>query len=194
MQPLPNEQELIEQTKAGDKQAMSTLYEAYAQHIFQYISYRVESETTAEDLTADVFVRMIQGLPNYTYTGAPLGAWLFRIASNRVADYYRKTHQAPIFFDLDDDILDARDDLGDLLIRKEEYLQLRHALATLADHYQDILILRFMQNLSHAEVAEIMEKSEAAVRIMQYRALKALGGVLEGLDESAYLTGDEINE
>jgi RNA polymerase sigma-70 factor, ECF subfamily len=185
MHPPPNERELIERTKRGDKQAMSLLYEAYAQPIFQYISYRVESDAVAEDLTADVFLRMIQGLPTYHYTGAPLGAWLFRVASNRLVDYYREKGHMPTTFNLEENLTSA-DDFVEQFARQEEQAQLRTALSQLSEDYQNVLIFRFMKDLSHAEVAEIMGKTEAAVRIMQHRALKALAGVL------AELTGNQI--
>lgn len=85
----PNEPELIERAQHGDKEAVSILYQTYAQPVFQYISYRVKSDEMAEDLTADVFLRMVRGLPGYRLTGAPFLAWLYRIAANRVADFYR---------------------------------------------------------------------------------------------------------
>lgn len=180
MHPPPNERELIERTKNGDKQAMSVLYETYVQQIFQYISYRVPSEAIAEDLTADVFVRMIQGLPKYQYTGAPLGAWLFRVAANCVADYYRKNQPAHATIEED---LTTSDELGELFDKKEEQSHLRAALQTLSEDYQNVLILRFVKDLSHAEVADIMGKTEGAVRILQHRALKALGTAVAGLTE-----------
>jgi DNA-directed RNA polymerase specialized sigma24 family protein len=74
MQSLPNEQQLVTQAQQGSKEAVSALYEFYAQPIFRYISYRVESDMIAEDLAADVFLRMVQKLRQYRYTGAPFGA------------------------------------------------------------------------------------------------------------------------
>ena len=89
MEPLANEGQMIAQAQAGDKEAVSTLYEAYVQAIHTYIGYRVESDMIAEDLTAEVFLRMVQGLPKYRDSGAPFGAWLYRIAATQIADHYR---------------------------------------------------------------------------------------------------------
>ena len=178
MQPPSNERELIERAKNGDKEAVSALYESYAQAIFQYISYRVESDMIAEDLTADVFLRMVRGLPRYKYTGAPVGAWLYRVAANRIADHYRKgRHEtsAPILDSYRSDTPEPFDEMA----RQEERTHLREALQTLSEDYQNIIILRFMKELPHAEVAEIMGKSEAAVRVLQHRGLKALADKLQ---------------
>ncbi len=176
MEPLQNEQELIARAKTGDKEALAALYEGYAQAIFRYISYRVESDMTAEDLTADVFVSMVGGLPTYVDSGAPFGAWLYRIAANRVTDHYRATRRTPEPLS-DNQASDDTDPFGKAL-KSQERENLRRALATLPDDQQTLLILRFMQGLPHAEVAAILGKSDAAIRVMQHRALKALAKAL----------------
>src|SRR5262245_29269849 len=94
MQRRPDEQQLIIQAQQGDKDAVGALYDAYVQSIFRYISYRVESDVVAQDLTAEVFLRMVQGLPRFKDMNAPLGAWLFRIAATQIADHYRQKHRA----------------------------------------------------------------------------------------------------
>jgi RNA polymerase sigma-70 factor, ECF subfamily len=172
MQPLLNESQLIAGAQAGDKAAVSTLYEAYAQTIFRYISYRVESDVVAEDLTAEVFLRMVQGLSTYQDSGAPFAAWLYRIAANQIADHYRRNRRAagPIS---DEHPADETDPLGKAA-KNEERAQLRQALAALSDDFQTLLVMRFMQGLPHSEVAAVLNKSEATIRVMQHRALQAL--------------------
>jgi len=191
MEPLPDERQLIARAGRGDKAAVSTLYEGYAQAIFRYISYRVESDMVAEDLTAEVFLRMVQGLPRYQDSGAPFGAWLYRIAATQVADHHRGRRRAaePLS---DDHPSDDTDPLGKTA-KQQEQAELRRALAGLPEDYQTLLILRFMQGLPHIEVAAALGKSDAAIRVMQHRALKALAKAL-GTDTKArsYLRGDEI--
>jgi RNA polymerase sigma-70 factor (ECF subfamily) len=190
MEPLPNERALIAQAIRGDKQAVSALYEGYAQAIYRYISYRVGSDMVAEDLTADVFLRMVQALPRYQDTGAPFGAWLYRIAASQVADHHRGKRRAaePLS---DNQPSDDTDPFGKTA-KQQEQAQLRKALASLPEDYQTLLILRFMQGLPHTEVAAILGKSEASIRVMQHRALKALAKAM-GADTKArsYLRGDE---
>ncbi|MGJ3237966.1 MAG: sigma-70 family RNA polymerase sigma factor [Anaerolineae bacterium] len=167
-----NEEQLIERAKLGDKIAISTLYENHVDQIYRYIAYRVP-ETDAEDLTAEVFVRMVESLPRFTYTGAPFEAWLYRIAAARVADYYRKRNRQPQN-ELDETMSDDTPLPEEKLLAQQEQGQLRAALRLLSDEDQHILILRFVERKSHEEVAEIMGKNSAAIRTAQHRALKKL--------------------
>lgn len=189
MEPLANERDLIASARQGDKQAVSTLYEGYAQAVFRYISYRVDTDTVAEDLTAEVFLRMLRGLPDYKDTGNPFGAWLFRIAATQVADHHRgkKRNIEPLS---DEQPSDDTDPDGKAA-KNMERAQLRQALSTLPDAEQSLLILRFMQGLSHEEVAAVLGKSVANIRVMQHRALKSLATAL-GSDSKArsYFRGD----
>lgn len=189
MESLPNERQLIARAKAGDKAAVGALYEAYAQPIFRYISYRVESDVVAEDLTADVFLRMVQGMGRYEDTGVPFGAWLYRIAANLVTDHYRGRKRATEQL-TENEPSDDTDPFGKTA-KEQEREQLRQALASLSEDYQTLLVLRFMQGMPHNEVAAIMNKSEAAIRVMQHRALKALGDQLGASGKArSYLRGD----
>jgi RNA polymerase sigma-70 factor, ECF subfamily len=191
MQPLSNEHELIAAAQAGDKAAVSTLYEAYTQPIFRYISYRVESDMIAEDLTAEVFLRMVQGLPRYQDSGAPFGAWLYRIAATQVADHYRQRRHTALEPISETEPSDDTDPFGKT-VKAIEHEQLRRALAALSEDYQTLLILRFMQQLPHSEVALIMNKNETAIRVMQHRALQALAKELGAHGKArSYLRGED---
>lgn len=186
-----DERLLIANAQQGDKDAVSALYEAYAQSIFQYISYRVDSRMVAEDITAEVFLRMVRGLKDFEDRGLPFGAWLFRIAANLVYEHYRQGKTVVHSVLSDNERGDDTDPL-DRLARQEERQQLVDALQELPDEYQDVLILRFMKNCSHAEVAAILEKSETAVRSLQHRALKALGEQLDAPNKPrSYLRGKQ---
>jgi len=173
MQPLADERALIERAKKRDKEAITSLYETYAQVIFRYIAFRVDSETTAEDLTADVFLRMIRSLPNFVHTDIPFRAWLFRIAANRITDYYREKKPLKSETLLENYRSDEIEPLAQL-VREEQRSHVRSALQALPEDFQNVIILRFVRDLSHAEVAAIINKSEGAIRVMQHRALKAL--------------------
>lgn len=184
-----NESQLIAQAQAGDQDAVSALYEAYVQSIFQYTSYRVDSRMIAEDITAEVFLRMVRGLEDYEDRGLPFGAWLFRIAANLISEHYRQGKRVTLSVLTENQRSDDTDPF-DRLDRQEEREALTAALRTLSDDYQNILVLRFVKNLSHAEVAAILDKSETAVRSLQHRALKALGERLGSTDKPrSYLRG-----
>jgi RNA polymerase sigma-70 factor (ECF subfamily) len=183
MQQPPNEQELITQAQRGNEGAVTLLYETHVDAIFEYVRYRVDSKSTAEDLTSEVFLRMVRGLANYQSQGVPFRAWLFRIAANLVIDHYRhrkKGSDTPLLEDYASDDTDPFDRLAD----SEDQLRLHLAIRALPETYQDLLLLRFVENLPHTEIAKVMNKSAGALRAMQYRALKALAEQFERLNEN----------
>ena len=190
MQPTPNEPELVAKAQNGDEEAVTLLYAAHIETIFDYISYRVDSVETAEDLTSEVFLRMVRGLASYKDQGVPFRAWLYRIAANLIIDYYRqrgKNQMASVPEHFKSDDIDPLDRVAN----DEEAFHLRLAIRALPEEYQDLLILRFVEDLPHTEIAKIMKKSAAALRAMQYRALKALGEQLEYLNTTrSSLRGD----
>jgi RNA polymerase sigma-70 factor (ECF subfamily) len=173
MQPISDERVIVIQAQQGNEEALTILYESYLQAIFQYIRYRVDSTAIAEDLTAEVFLRMVRGLPNYEEKGIPFRAWLYRIATNLLVDHYRqqqKNASTPIPEEYESDDSDPINRLTE----EERFLRLRRAMRTLPSDYQDLLVLRFVEELPHGEIAKIMNKTVMALRAMQHRALKAL--------------------
>ena len=183
--------QLIKQAQRGDSEAVSQLYQAYASRIFRYIAYRVTLVTDAEDLTAEVFVRMVEGLPRYRDIGNPFDAWLFRIASARVADFHRKRGRRPVT-DLSEQMADSDPLPEEQLLQQQEEEELRNALRKLNQDDQKVLILRFVERKSHQEVATIINKSISAVKSIQHRALLRLATRL-GSEEKArhYLRGHD---
>jgi RNA polymerase sigma-70 factor, ECF subfamily len=179
----PNEQEIIAQAQSGDEGAVTRLYEMHVDAIFEYVRYRVDSKSTAEDLTSEVFLRMVRGLVNYKDQGVPFRAWLFRIAANLIIDHYRQRKKEGDSRLLDDFESDDTDPF-DRLAQSEDQLRLQLAIRALPEAYQNLLLLRFVNNLPHTEIAKIMNKSADSLRAMQYRALKALGEQFERLNQN----------
>jgi RNA polymerase sigma-70 factor (ECF subfamily) len=173
-----NEDELVCRAVGGDTEAFGDLYMRYLDDIYQYIFYRVTDEGRAEDLTERVFVSAWEAIERYQPRGYSFSSWLYRIAHNAVVDYYRT--------DRDEKPLDAvtltlaDEALGpeETLIKKREVSRLLEAVAQLSEDRQRLIILRFVQGLSHAQVAEILGKSEGACRVIQHRALTALSEIL----------------
>lgn len=182
---------LIQRARDGDQEAIAALYRAHVQAIYRYISYRVPEAAVADDLTAEVFLRMVEGLPSYRLNGAPFEAWLYRIAAARVADYYRAQTRHP-----QTELMDSEPDQAispeRMLQNAQEHDELRAALRVLSDEHQDILLLRFVERKSHAEVAKILGKSVTAVKSAQHRALTQLAGLM-GLNGKSrhYLRGSD---
>jgi RNA polymerase sigma-70 factor (ECF subfamily) len=183
-------QQLIQRAQKGDSNSVAQLYQLHAQAIYQYVLYRVPTTEDAEDLTAEVFVKMVEGLPNYRYTGAPFESWLYRIAAARIADWHRRSYRRPQT-ELSESLSSSDSAPEDNILQEQELETLRAALGKLSEEQQSVLVLRFIERKSHEEVAEIMAKSVTAVKTIQHRALQRLASLL-GSDGKArhYLRGD----
>lgn len=161
------------QAQKGDTEAVSLLYQHHAQQIYRYMAYRLPTPADAEDLTADVFIRMVEGLGGYKPTQVPFEVWLYRIAAARVADFYRQFGRyKPL--DLTDFLEDGAPLPEEVLEQDQSVQLLRTALGRLSEEHQTILVLRFVERKSHEEVAAILNKSVTAVKSAQHRALNVL--------------------
>jgi RNA polymerase sigma-70 factor, ECF subfamily len=183
-------QATIQRAKKGDAEAIAALYQSNAQIIYRYVAYRVPTTADAEDLTAEVFLRMVEGLPSYQLSNVPFEAWLYRIASARIADFYRRAGRRPMS-ELSDNLSDTKPLPEEQLQRRQELEALRRVLRKFNDEDQTILVLRFVERKSHKEVAEVLGKSVAAVKSAQHRALVQLA-ILLGSEEKVrhYLRGE----
>lgn len=169
--------ELVRRAAGGDANAFGMLYESHLDAIYRYIFYRVSTHQDAEDLTEIVFLKAWQAVAGYQMDGIPFRAWLYRIAHNTVVDHYRTRKETePLEKHLA--ISDEQMLLEKQVLVREEAQQLARIVGQLAPLHQHVLILRFVQGLSHAEVAEVLGKGEGAVRVLQYRALKELQALL----------------
>lgn len=170
-------QELVERTKQGDKDAFAGLYEQYVDAIYRYIYFRVSADD-AEDLVETVFVRAWEKIGAYKQTKDNFSSWLFRIAHNLVIDYYRsrKTIES-----ITEEYQEYRAEYhpGIMTERGLESDVLKRGMAGLREEYQEILILKYINELSNKEIAGLLDKSEGSLRILQFRALRALKSALE---------------
>ncbi len=155
------------------------LYERYRSSVFSYIFFRVSDQESAEDLTAEVFVRMLMKLDTYVHKARPILAWLYTIARNLVIDHYRdngKLRTMPL-----DEAL-AADDNGQpakIAQQRLDHECLARAIEQLTEEQRQVIMLKFIDGRENDEVAEIMGKNERAIRSLQHRALVALQKQLE---------------
>ncbi len=166
---------LLAQAAEGDRHSFGEFYELFLNDIYRYVLFRVNDHREAEDLTAKVFLDAWESL-----TGTRrkqqidnVKAWIYRIAHNKVIDYRRtRNHQELIEDNLNILLQGAwlERDMDDLFISQK----LADSVRRLPDIYQEVIILRFINQVSHAEAAEIMNITESHVRVLQYRALKQM--------------------
>jgi RNA polymerase sigma-70 factor (ECF subfamily) len=175
----------IRGAQAGRPEQVTTLYEHYHASIFRYLYYRVGDRQTAEDLTSEVFLRMIRNLAGYRLQGssAPFQAWLFQIAHNLVTDHFRRSSIHPQV-SLAENLAAADTELDVGVERHLNHEHLRVALSELNEDQRDVVVLRFVVGMPIVEVAHSLNKSEDAVKGLQRRGLSALKDSLSKLEAS----------
>lgn len=178
-----------------DKAAFGELYERYLPKIYSYVYYRTGNVHDAEDLTAKVFVRALSHISNYVEKGVPFQAWLYRIAHNLVANWHRDQGRRKIIA-LDDYVVhtlksEAPDRLSE---EREERNQLLEAFRRLPEDRQQLVLLKFVERMSNAEIGVIMGRTEGAVKSLYHRTLLALREEMETIqqgDRNKRLSGHE---
>jgi RNA polymerase sigma-70 factor (ECF subfamily) len=180
-QPLSevDENKLVELAKS-DQEAFGELYERYVSRIYNYVYYRTGNHHDAEDLTARVFQRAMQHIPNYVDRGLPFSAWLYRIAHNLVVNWHRDQRRRKVV-SLDELVLTGLQSEAPEYVteHREEQEALLSAVRTLSPERQELLILKFVERLSNAEIGTIMGRSEGAIKSLYHRTLLALRDEIE---------------
>lgn len=177
-QPTGDDRIYVERAIDGDAEAFGVLYERHLDAIYRYIYFRVETEVVAEDLTEETFVRAWEALPGFKVGQHPFTSWLYRIAHNLVIDHRRK--RSPLSLpEIEFDLETGSDDLPEQIVSQtEDISELRRAVQQLDEEAQQIILMRFVEGLSHREVARIIGKTEGATRVAQHRALDKLHKLL----------------
>ena len=178
--------DLVELAKAGDKDSFGELYERYLDKIYSYVYYRTGNHHDAEDLTARVFFRAMAHIESYTERGVPFQAWLYRIAHNLVANWHRDRGRRKVI-PLDEFIATSlKSDSPDKQAEdQEERDALRDAIQRLPEERQQLLLLKFVDHKSNAEIGDIMDRTEGAIKSLYHRTLIALRDELQSADQAA---------
>ena len=179
---LPDENALVERAKT-DSEAFGILYACYVNKIYNYIYYRVGNPHDAEDLTARTFHRALNHIERYVDQGAPFSAWLYRIAHNLVANWHRDQSRRKLI-SLEDIklFIQRRDGPDQMAEQREEKDQLLAIIRRLPAERQQLLILKFVEGLSNAEIGQVMGRSEGAIKSLYHRTLLSLRETFEAME------------
>lgn len=175
---MTDERILLERAKQYDAAALGELYDLYAPRIYAYIHRRVSNAQLAEDLTGDVFVRVMRAIRSERFWNTSFQAWLYRIAHNLVVDYYRR-RPATSDLELDERLLAAQGDLAADVAQRLSRGNLHRAIRRLTSNQQQVLALRFGEGMTSCEAAQVMDKSTGAIEALQHRALASLRRILD---------------
>lgn len=178
--PESSDADLLRRAQGGDVSAIGQLYDRNHEPIFRYVWTRVGDDCLAEDLTGEIFTRMVTHLPDYRPQGVPFRAWLYRIAHNLVVDHYRQaSHHRLVPLDQAEGYSRGDDDPASLVEQQLTLERVKHALDQLDLSQREVVELRFLAGLPLREVALILDKTVAAVKSLQHRGLKTLRLVLQ---------------
>ena len=174
---MTNERALLERAKAYDPAALGELYDRYAPKMYTYIYRRVGDAALAEDLTSELFLRVLNAVQNERAWRDSFVAWLYRIAHNLVVDAYRR--RPPPSVPLDDlPLVSEQEGPAEVVQSDADRRQLRAAIGRLTSDQQQVLALRYGEGLTARETGEVMNKTTGAIEALQHRALAALRRIM----------------
>ena len=177
--PYERNEELVALAIKGDGEAFGKLYLRHLDSIYRYVYFRVGDTAEAEDLTEEVFVRAWEALPRYQTREYQFISWLYRIAHNLVIDY-RRRKRPDALVNVDENPEAVTPHSPERILEEVQSLEnLSDAIRELNDDEQQVIVLRYIEGLSHDEVAAIIGKSNEASRVIQHRALARLHGLLK---------------
>lgn len=173
-----NEDALVARAKEMDEGAWEILFDRYYDHLCGFLTYRLRNRSAAEDIASQVFVEAVAGIKRYEARGIPFKSWLFRIARNLSTDYMmRESRNGRLTIELSED-----GDPSGLAEQRMQLAQVGRAMAHLPDEQRQVILLRFVNELSIAETAQVMKKSAGAIKALQHRALAAARRILASTD------------
>jgi RNA polymerase sigma-70 factor (ECF subfamily) len=170
---------LVELARGGDCEAFGQLYDHYHGSVYRFVYYRSRSVTLAEDLTSETFLRALRGMAGFRWQGKDFGAWLMTIARNLCTDHFKagrtRLEQTTEDMGAHDDATEGPENEVLASLTNEVLLD---GLRRLSDEQRDCLIMRFLQGLSIAETAEVLGRSEGAVKQLQLRGVRNLAKLM----------------
>jgi len=174
---VQNEESLVRRAQQHDEEAFTQLYEEYFDKIYRYVALKIGDRMEAEDITQQVFLNAIKAINSFRWRGVPFSSWLFRIAHNQVVDHLRnKAKRATV--PLEESLVASNDNPQLTVEQKLDIEQLNSAAKRLTPAQQEVISLRFAGEMSIAQAANVMGKSEGAIKALQHSAIVALRKVL----------------
>ena len=171
-------EKLVDRAIDGDGDAFGRLYDMHVDRVYRHIYYRVSNTADAEDLTQQVFIKAWQAISRYKKTASPFLAWLIKISHNLVIDFYR-SRKSEAYIDFDIVATKPETDPAHLAEANFSQEEMRQAIHKLHGDQQQVILMRFIEDFSYAEIAAALGKSEGAIRVILHRGLAKLKTILD---------------
>ena len=167
---------LVNKARTGDKDALTKLYRVFQGKIYRYVFFKCGNHADSEDITNEVFLRMIQSIANFQWKGIAFSSWLFRIASNLVIDYYRNKARRNTESIKERDYIGETnwEQISEFLDNRDLFKIIYEDTDDLSELQKEVVNLRFIGDLSLKETAEAMSKNVNSVKAIQHAAIKKL--------------------
>ena len=175
---MHSEDSLVRRAVQRDREAFASLYDKHVERIYKHIYYLVSNKSDAEDITQEVFIRAWKYIDKYRYTGAPFAAWLMKIARNLIADHYKARKKVDRLVELEACSQAGETNPEAVTEASLNRSYVRKAILKLKGEKRKVIIMHFIDGFSYKEIAKLLNKSEGAVRVIQYRALNDLRSML----------------
>jgi RNA polymerase sigma-70 factor, ECF subfamily len=169
-----DERQWVLKAQSGDSEAVGWLYERYFSRIYKYCYLKLGDPTEAEDITEGVFLKMIEAISTFRWQGSSFASWLYRIAHNQVVDLARQRTRRPqtSLEPVGESLPSEKDDPHGAAEMQEAVAHLQGAIGSLTDLQAQVILLKFGSDMTNAQVAEVLERSEGAVKALQHSALQ----------------------
>lgn len=173
------DQKLVEEAKQNPEKFV-LLYDKYFDQIYRYVYRRVSNGDVAHDLVSQTFYDALSHLKNYEWRGYPFSSWLYKIAHNNVLKWYRESQKTQVVgLDQAQEIVDLEINQFDQAVRKEEQDEIAKVLEELDSEEREIIRLKYFEEVSNIEIAEIMGVSPNNIGVKIYRTLKKVKQLLK---------------
>ena len=172
---------LVDGAQKGDQASFAALYEHFFDRIYRYVNFKLRDPVEAEDVTGEVFLKMLESIHSFKWQGFPFSSWIFRIAHNLVVDHFRRKGKRPtVYLDEVSQSVGAYSwDLDGFIDRKLTLGEVYGAMSGLTDLQREVITLRFAGELSLAETAEVVGRKANAVKALQHAGLKKLRSLID---------------
>ena len=172
---------LVDGAQRGDQPSFAALYEHFFDRIYRYVSFKLRDPIEAEDVTGEVFLKMLESIHTFKWQGFPFSSWLFRIAHNLVVDHFRRKDKRPtVYLDEVSQSVGAYSwDVEGFIDHKLTLGEVYGAMSGLTDLQREVITLRFAGELSVAETAEVVGRKANAVKALQHAGLKKLRSLMD---------------